>query len=74
MTTEKMVEIEFFLLGEDEIWDTDYIAIPESLFLEYKKTDNPEPATTWVYANVPLHMNICMVSIYNDEPLESLED
>jgi hypothetical protein len=74
MTTEKMVEIEFCLLFENETWDTDYIAIPESLFLEYKKTDNPEPVTAWIYENAPLHMDICMVSIYNDEPLESLED
>ena len=73
MTTEKMVEIEFFLLDEDETWDTDYIAIPESLYLEYKKTFNPDPVTTWVYTNAPLHRDICMVGIYNDEPLESLE-
>jgi hypothetical protein len=67
--TEKMIQIEFYLLGEDYTWDTDYIAIPERLFLEYKQNFNPTPIVDWVYANAPLHRNIAMVGIYNDEPL-----
>ena len=68
--TEKMVQIEFYLLGEDYTWDTDYIAIPERLFVQYKQDFNPTPVVDWVYANAPLHRNIAMVGIYNDEPLE----
>jgi hypothetical protein len=69
-TTEKMVSIEFYLLGEDYTWDTDYIAIPERLFVEYKQDFNPTPIVGWVHTNAPLHRDICMVGIYNDEPLE----
>jgi len=71
MQTEEMVEIEFYLLGEDKTWDTDYIAIPKTLYDEYKRTFNPDPVTTWVHKNAPLHRDICMVGIYNDEPLEN---
>ena len=70
-TTEKMVQIEFYLLGEDYTWDTDYIAVPENLFSRYKQDFNPTPVVDWVYANAPLHRKIVMVGIYNDEPMEN---
>ena len=71
-TTEKMVEIEFYLLGDDRTWDTDYIAVPQKLFFKYREavTPNPTPIVDWVYANVKFKSNIAMIGIYNDEPLE----
>jgi hypothetical protein len=72
-TTEKMVEIEFYLLGDDHTWDTDYIAIPESMLFKYRESvvPNPTPIVDWVYANAKLKHNIAMIGIYNDEPLEN---
>lgn len=71
MKTEKTVSIEFYLLNEDRTWDTDFISVPEELYLKYRESFNPEVLTDWVHKNTALHRNICMVGVYNDSPEES---
>jgi hypothetical protein len=72
--TEKMVTIEFYLLGDDQTWDTDFISFPQSLYVRYLKDHNPSPILDWVYANVKFKDGICMVGIYNDESVDVGED
>ena len=74
--TERMVHIEFYLLGEDHTWDTDFIAIPESLLFKYRESaiPNPTPIVEWVYTNANFKDNICMIGIYNDESVDMEED
>ena len=71
MTTEKMVEIEFYLCTFDHRWDTTFIAIPQRLFFKYLEAPNPTPIVDWVHENVKFKDNIVMIGIYNDEPLEN---
>lgn len=68
--TEKMVTLEFYLLGDDQTWDTDFIEVPKSLWAKYIDNNNPSPVVDWVYANVKFKEGVCMVGIYNDHPLE----
>lgn len=72
--TEKMVTLEFYLLGDDYTWDTDFISFPEKLFRVYEKSGDPSPVLDWVYANVKFKEGICMVGIYNDSPTDLEEE
>lgn len=73
-STEEMVSVEFYLLGDDYTWDTDFISFPKKLYARYLKDSNPSPILDWVYANVKFRKNICMVGIYNDESVDMEED
>lgn len=46
-TTEKMVTLEFYLLGDDYTWDTDFIEVPNSLWAKYVDNNNPSPVVDW---------------------------
>ena len=63
-TTEKMVDVEFYFLLEDHTWNTDVIEVPESI-LGGTPSENENAAVDWVYKNVPLHEDVCILGIYS---------
>jgi hypothetical protein len=60
--TDKMVTIEFYMLFDDKTWDTDFIAIPESVF----KTGNHDKMVEWVTLNEKFSDNVELIGVYCD--------
>jgi hypothetical protein len=74
-TTEKMVTLEFYLLGDDHTWDTDFIEVPASLWAKHiVDNNNPTPVVDWVNSNVKFKDGICLIGVYCDHPLEMQEE
>lgn len=62
---EKMVDVEFYFLLEDHTWNTDIIKVPESIVFGGTPTENEKMAIDWVYKNIKLHDDVCIVGLYH---------
>lgn len=66
----KKVPVEFYMLFDDNTWDTTTINIPEYLVYRYNETNSPNQIIEWAYNNEKFSSSVCMIGIYSVRSME----
>lgn len=65
-TKKKTVNIEFYMLFDDQTWGTTFIDIPKSVY----DLSSHEKMVEWAQANERFADNVELIGVYCDEPYE----
>lgn len=68
----KKVPVEFYMLFDDNTWDTTIINIPENLVFKFNETNSPNEIVSWAYHNEKFSTSVCMIGIYSLKPMEEI--
>lgn len=72
-TVVEKVGVEFYMLFDDNTWDTTIINVPKYLVDQFNETQCPNSLTGWVYTNEKFSGSVCLIGIYSVKPMEETE-
>lgn len=68
----KKIPVEFYMLFDDNTWDTTTINIPEYLIFRYNETNSLNQIIDWAYSNEKFSSSVCLIGIYSFKSMEEI--